>query len=117
MIFQAVSVDLKRKGLAKVDHYPDISEEDLKKLFSGDSPVFDTNTPCGLQQKVWFEVKLFLCRRGQENLRTMTKDTFQVITDAIGLKYVYQHKDEMDKNHRVDTNPSDSVTEGRMYEM
>jgi len=99
MIFQAVSVDLKRKGLAKVDHYPDISDEDLKKLFSGDSPVFDTNTPCGLQQKVWFEVMLFLCKMGQENLRTMTKDTFQIKTDASGLKYVYQHKDVMDKNH------------------
>ena len=115
-VFQAVIVDLKRKGLAKVEHYPDISEEDLHKLYSGDSPVFDINTPCGLQFKVWFEIMLFLCRRGQENLRSMTKDTFRLKTDASGHKYVYQYRDELDKNHRANTSPLDSVTEGRMYE-
>ncbi|CAC5403965.1 KCTD1_15 [Mytilus coruscus] len=112
----AVKVDLKRKGYTKVDHYPDISEEDLQKLYSGDTPVFDVNIPYGLQFKVWFELMLFLCRRSLENFRTMTKDIFRVKNDASGMKYVYQNKDELDKNHRANTDPSDSVTEGRMYE-
>ncbi|CAC5389215.1 KCTD1_15 [Mytilus coruscus] len=105
-----------KQGYAKVDHYPDISEEDLQKLYSDDTPFFDVNTPYGLQFKVWFELMLFLCRRGQENLRTMTKDTFRTKKDASGLKYVYQNKDELDKIHRTNTDPFDSVTEGRMYE-
>ncbi|CAC5373666.1 KCTD1_15 [Mytilus coruscus] len=46
----------------------------------------------------------------------MTKDTFRLKKDASGMKYIYQNKDELDKNHRANTDPSDSVTEGRMYE-
>lgn len=29
---------------------------------------------------------------------------------------VFQAKDELDKNHREDSDPSDSTNEGRMYE-
>ena len=108
---------MKRKGFVKVDHYPEISEEDLHKLYSNDTKVFDANTPYSLQRKVWFEIMLYLCRRGQENLRIMKKDTFRVGVDASGLKYVYQFckRANVDKNHRVTANPSDIVTEGRMY--
>ncbi|CAC5400379.1 KCTD1_15 [Mytilus coruscus] len=112
LIFQAVKVDLKRKGYAKVDHYPGISEEDLQKLYSGDTPVFDVNTPYGLQFKVWFEYILFLCRRGQENLRTMTKDTFRVKKDASCMKYIYKNKDELDKNQDLWQRPKASFDVG-----
>ena len=67
-VFKAQTVQLKREGKAKVQHKPPISEEDLCKLYS--SSAFNTNTPVGLQNKVWFEVTLFFCRRGQENLMT-----------------------------------------------
>jgi hypothetical protein len=33
-MFSAVSVDLKRKGLVKVDHTVSIEPEDLKKLYA-----------------------------------------------------------------------------------
>lgn len=114
-VFKAVSTDLKRRGLGNIVHHPPISENDLKKLYSGNTPVFDTATPYGLQKKVWFEIMLYLCRRGRENIRSMTKDTFRIGKDDTGRQYVYQFIDELDKNHRADT--GGSVTEGRMYEI
>ena len=41
----------------------------------------------------------FMIRRGQENLRSMTKQTFAVAEDSAGLPYVHQVIDEADKNH------------------
>lgn len=114
-IFRAVSTDLKRKGLGGTDHHPPISEQDLQKLYNKDTPVFDVNTPFGLQRKVLFEITLYLCRRGRENLRSMTKNTFNVAKDDVGRMYVYQCVDELDKNHRADA--AGNVTEGRMYEL
>ena len=57
-----------------------------------------------------------LIRRGRENLRLLTKQTFAVQADATGKKYVYQALDELDKNHRGKDQPDDSPGEGRMYE-
>ncbi|KAL5006936.1 hypothetical protein ScPMuIL_015742 [Solemya velum] len=88
---------------------------DLKKLYSGDTPVFDINTPYGLQRKVWFDLTLYLCRRGRENLKEMKKETFKVAVDDSGRKFVYQNIEEMDKNHRADN--ENAVTEGRMYKI
>ena len=82
-VFKAMSVELKRNGLGKIDHHPPISEQDLLKLYSAETLVFDTNTPYGLQRKVWFELTLYLCRRGRENLREMNKSTFALETDDL----------------------------------
>jgi hypothetical protein len=76
-----------------VDHTPPLEENDLKHIYC--SKTMSTKTPTGLQHKTWFDMMYFLCRRGRENLRTMTKDTFKVATDSHGRKYVYQHKDEL----------------------
>ena len=57
-----------------------------------------------------------LIRRGRENLRHLTKQTFAVQADATGKKYVYQALDELDKNHRGKYQPDDSPGDGRMYE-
>lgn len=86
----------------------------MTKLYSGDTFVFDIHTPNGLLNKVWFEILYYLCRRGQENLRTMTKETFQLAIDSTGNRYIFQKVDEMDKNHR-DLNAG-AVSQGRMYE-
>jgi hypothetical protein len=59
-VFHAVTVDMKRKGLAKVDHTPPIEPEDLKQMYC--SVALNPNTPIGLQQKMWFDVMFFLCR-------------------------------------------------------
>ncbi|KAL5015909.1 hypothetical protein ScPMuIL_005498 [Solemya velum] len=114
-VFKAVAVNLKKRGLGTVEHHPPIAECDLKKLYSGDTPVFDINTPYGLQRKVWFDLTLYLCRRGRENLREMKKETFKVAVDDSGRKFVYQNIEEMDKNHRADN--ENAVTEGRMYKI
>ena len=46
-------MDLKRHGLAKVEHKPPICEEDLKKLY--ESTAFGLNDPEKLQNKVCFK--------------------------------------------------------------
>ena len=86
----------------------------MAKLYSGETIVFDDKAPSGLLNKVWFEIMYYLCRRGQENLRSMTKETFEVAVDSTGKRYVYQKIDELDKNHRDLT--TGAATQGRMYE-
>ena len=72
-------------------------------------------TPCGLQTKVWFDLMFYLCRRGQKNLRSMSKSTFGIKADSSGREFVYQKEDEFDKNHRDSPTPGDTVGEGRIY--
>ena len=66
-VFRAQCVELKKEGLAKITHKQPITLEDMKTLYT--SPVFSVNNPVSLQRKVFFDVLLYLCRRGQENLR------------------------------------------------
>ena len=63
-----------------------------------------------------FRYNFFLLRRGCENLRQQTKQTFSIAVDSTQRKYVYQAVDELDKNHRGSDNQQDSVTVARMYE-
>ena len=53
-VFGAKCVDLKRQGLAKVEHKPPICEEDLKKLY--ESTAFGLNDPEKLQNKVFLKL-------------------------------------------------------------
>ena len=115
-VYKAVLSDLKRKRFGSVQHYPPIEPEDLKKLYERSHHSFDSDTPVGLQNKVFFEIMYYLCRRGRENLREMKKDTFRIATDATGRRFVYQHTDEKDKNHKENADPNDTVGEGSMYE-
>ena len=101
-------------GFGRVDHHRPISKEDLEKIQSCYNP--SSPDPKSLQQVVWFNLMFHLIRRGRENLRLLTKQTFAVQADATGKKYVYQALDELDKNHRGKDQPDDSPGEGRMYE-
>ena len=112
LAFTAKQADLKREGYGDTQSYPPIDENDIEKLYR--SGVFDTSTPGGLQSKVWFELMLFICRRGRENLRKLNKDHFGVAKDSNGRKFVYQCKDEMSKRIRGD-NMKSRVDAGRMY--
>ena len=47
----------------------------------------------------------------------MKKDTFKLTKDSNERMYLYQARDELDKIHRVHTDPHDSNTEARMYEI
>ena len=85
-----------------MDHHDEIEPEDLLKLYSS----FDVTTPTGLQEKVWFDLCLKLCRRGRENMKSMTKETF-----------VYEVEDEADKNHDAHDNSFDTIGEGTLAEV
>ena len=99
-VFKAASTDQKGKGAT--EHKPVISQEDLLKLYDTNNVnvVFNTSCPAGLQRKVWFDIMFYLCRRGREYLRQMSKSTFAVSCGANGVEYVYQVLDEADKNHQ-----------------
>ena len=104
--------ETKANGKGETNHYPEIEPEDLKKLYSS----FDLETPTGLFEKVWFDIMFQLVRRGRENLRTMTKSSFAIGEDRTGLRYIYQCKSELDKNHNIKDNAFDTTGEGRIYE-
>ena len=44
------------------------------------------------------------------------KESFTVQVDGAGRKFVYQVIDDLDKNHRANEQPDDSLGEGCMYE-
>ena len=110
--FQAQQVKLKEEGRGDTEHYPQIDENDLHKLY--ESGVLNDETPQGLLYKVWFELMLYICRRGRENLRKLTKQHFKIGTDSQDRRYVYQSCDEMTKKGR--DNSSSRVDAGRIYE-
>lgn len=88
--------EMKRMGLAVVDHHPVINEGDRSKLYS---PMFmNQETPLGLANQVQFDIRLFFFRRGMEKMR---KTDFRVHTDSKTLhKYVMKTTDELTKKHR-----------------
>ena len=108
---QTKCVDLKRQGLAKVEHKPPICEEDLKKLY--ESTAFGLDDPEKLQNKVFFEVMLYFCRRGRQNLRQLKKTNFSFNTDSTGARYVCKATNELTKKGREDGEGFDG---GFMYE-
>ena len=106
--FKAVLVELKRTGKGDVVHYPVIDETDLQKLYS--NLHMNTDTPQGLFNKVQFDVRLYFCRRGNENMHSMNKSTFKIEVDSqSGLKYVKKIQDELTKNHRTDKESTSGV--------
>ena len=112
-MFTSRLVELKKDGLGSVQHYPEIEDEDLIKLYS----QWQTDCPQGLLDKVQFDIMFYLCRRGQENLREMKQDHFATAKMPDGKQYVFQRKDELDKNHRADSSMmSHKPTEGIMVE-
>lgn len=48
---------------------PMTRSRELQKLSRKETPVFDVNTGFCLQRKMWFEITLYLCIIGRENLR------------------------------------------------
>ena len=61
-------------GLAKVEHKPSISKEDLRKLY--DCGIFHTEDPKGLQSKVWFEIMLLSVDEGEKTYGNYRKIVF-----------------------------------------
>ena len=63
-VFNAVTVQLKREGLGKVDHTLSLEPDELKHIYN--STVMNVNTPVGLLNKVWFDIMFHMYRRGRE---------------------------------------------------
>ena len=112
--FKAVTKLRKTEGRGEIESKEPISDEDMKKLFE----FFRLNMTGPLDAKslqdiVLFNIIYFSGRRRRENLRTMTKDTFEIKTDVDGRKYIKQKIKEMDKNHKE--NDYTNNNEARIY--
>ena len=114
-MFRGVTKEGRRKGRGSCDHKPPITPEDMEKL----SNYFTENmrgppNAKFLQEIVLFNIIYFMGRRGRENLRSMTKDTFNISIDGNGRKFIHQVITEHDKNHtESDFTPGN---EARIYE-
>jgi hypothetical protein len=97
--YKSAIKELKANGYGKVDHHPRIKECDLEKIY--EKLEERIGSPTGLMQKVQFDIRLYFCRRGMENMYSMDKNTFAIKTDPnTGVKYVYKRMDELAKNHQ-----------------
>jgi hypothetical protein len=99
------------KGLGSVQHKNPISPNDFKKI--RDCDACDPLTPRGLQNMVFINIMLFLCNRGQENLRDMQPSDFLLETDDEGIRFI-SRRDLFTKNNRED---ADEKIGGKMYEL
>ena len=77
---------MRQEGKGKIHHKPSIQQGDVVKLYNHPR-VFNPNIPSGLLNKVFFEITLYFCRRGQENLRIMKPNDFETKTDDNGKRY------------------------------
>ena len=106
----------KQEGKGTTRHKEPISDEDLQRL----GQYFERNmtgppNATLLQEMVLFNIIFYMGRRGRENLRTMKKDTFKIATDSKKRRFIYQDKDENDKNHNE--NDTENSNQGRIYEI
>ena len=108
---------INKEGLGEIISYPPIKDADMKTL----KEYFQFNmtgnaNPRALQEVIIFYIIYYLCRRGRENLRKMTVNTFAIANDPDTKKeYIYQKVDEADKNHNQ--NDTNKANQGRIYEV
>ena len=69
--------------------------------------------PRKLQEFVLFNIIYYWGRRGRENLRYMTKLTFEAKKDHDNREYIVEVIKECDKNHREDD--TSASNEARIY--
>ena len=113
-MFKAVTVQSKKKGKGVRQSTLAITQIDLERIseyFNHDQVT--KPDPKKLQKHLLFYIIYYFCRRGRENLYTMTKDTFKLMVEPDGTEYLVQHIDEVDKNHGPDD--YNATNEGRMY--
>ena len=116
-MFDGVKVEVKKQGKGVTVSKKPISSQDMKTISSYFTYSHQMKPdPKMLQEFVSFNTLYYFCRRGHENLYTMTKGHFKIQTDSeTNQKYVIQSIDKLDKNHRADD--QNATNEGRMYEM
>lgn len=60
---------------------------ELRQIYLSDAMNLDQ--PESLQNKVFFDICMYICNRGKDFLRLMTKNDFEVSTDQNGRRYVW----------------------------
>ena len=71
---------IKECGSSKVKHHSSIPSEDIQKCY--ESGIFGDDSPLSLLRVNWFNINLYFCRRGRENQRKLTKNSFIFKTDV-----------------------------------
>ena len=115
-VFTGILQINKEKGLGNIESKSELTQFDMNILqdYIKKSMVGPPN-PHLLQEIVIFYVLFYMCRRGRENLRFMTKDTFAIKVDpSDNRKFIFQAVDEADKNHTY--NDTTKSNDGRIYE-
>lgn len=95
-VYNCVLKELKIQGKGTTRHFDEIVKSDLAKINEG----LLLSTPVQLQLFIWFNIQLFLCKRGCENVDTMLKNSIVIRTNANGRRYLMKAKDELIKNRR-----------------
>ena len=111
--FKALLRKTRIDGKGFVKHHDAISVPDIRKMYNHEF-LFNANTPMGLVNKVFFEIVLYFCRRGQENLTELSVDDFEIVCMDDGRKYVSKCTSELTKNHQGDSSESEG-TGGKMF--
>ena len=88
---------IRESGTSKVKHHSSIQPKDIQKCY--DSGVFGDDSPLALLRVNWFNVNLYFGRRGRENQRKLTRNSFVFKKDASGVKFIEMAEDEKTKNH------------------
>lgn len=107
--FKVLGKKLKSEGKAIIKHKEAISPEDFEKI----EAFLDTDTPEGLQRKIFINILIYFANRGRENLRSLKPSNFIFETGDDGRMYVML-KDNATKNHQDDGSESQG---GRMCEV
>jgi hypothetical protein len=89
---------LKAAGLGYTKHHEPLARDDLMKLY--DIKYLNPQTAEGLARKVQFDIRVYMCRSGSENIYDMKKEKFCIKYDTdMKLKYIVLASDEKSKNH------------------
>ncbi|XP_072028469.1 uncharacterized protein [Amphiura filiformis] len=92
-VFKSYSATLKQRGKGFVKHKMAIREEDMSII----QDSLDVTDPLGLQNKVFLDFMLYFCNRGRENLREMTRDSFEMKVESGTGKRCITLKDTLTK--------------------
>ncbi|WAR07682.1 hypothetical protein MAR_017640 [Mya arenaria] len=92
---------------------------ELRQIYM--SEAMNLDQPETLQNKVFFDVCMYICNRGKDFLRLMTKSDFEVSTDQSGRRYVWLKFDPKFSFNEVAGGTSADASRGtqigeRMYE-
>lgn len=88
----------KRDGYNTSEHKEPIDPDDVKKIYDQYfTPQKIQREPRTLQHKVFYEMIFFLGKRGRENLAKWKKTDFTIKTNAQGLQYVIETRNEATK--------------------